>query len=86
MSTTKENKQNRKEREEQKMMKRYIVYAVCYRTKEGSSLAYICHTEKTAREAVEFINKNRPEKVPFTKMPIDWNSVKEFFINEQEEF
>ncbi len=67
------------------MDKRYTVYAVCYRTESGSSLAYICHTEKTAREAVEKINKEKPEKL-FNGMKVDWNKVKEFFINEQEEF
>lgn len=69
-------------------MKRYTVYAVCFHVTDDNDgrLAYICHGKETAEEAVKFLNENKPEKIPFTKMPIDWNRTIDFFVNEQEEF
>ena len=69
-------------------MKRYTVYTVSYHvTDDGDGrLAYICYSRETAEEAVKFLNENRPDKIPFTKMPIDWNRTIDFFVNEQEEF
>lgn len=79
-------KQNRKG--EKKMTKRYTVYAVCFHVTDDNEgrLAYISHWKEGAEKAVEFINKNRPERIPFTKEKIDWNRTIDFFVNEQEEF
>lgn len=64
-----------------------IINTVCYEDINGNRyLAYFGYEDKAKLEKeVEEINKNKVDKLP-TGEVINWDKVKRFFVDEQEDF
>ena len=64
-----------------------MVNAVCYENFKGEKyLAYLGYEDKAKlEEKIEEINRNKTNKLP-TGEVINWDKVKRFFVEEQEDF